>query len=173
MTRRGGRRARGTLALLAGLGLVVAAASPGSAAADPEPYSSGPYAERLCPEDGVAGTLCVAHREARASLQGMSHRADAAADGRPCEQQGGLWVCFAATSLLAQRGGTTYGDTFVTPRPAQVLDVTLVAHELEHVRQWRLFGPGFSALYLREGADACSNYFEEQAGLADGGYACP
>lgn len=173
MTRAGWFRARGTLALLAAACLTLAGAVPADAATDPEPYSSGPYAQRLCPQAGVAATLCVVHREARAALQGASHRADAVADATPCEQQSGLWVCFEATSLLAQRGGTTYGDTFVTPRPHEVLDAALVTHELEHVRQWRLFGPGFSILYLREGSDACGNYFEVQAGLADGGYACP
>ena len=40
-------------------------------------------------------------------------------------------------------------------------------------RQWRLFGPDFSLLYLREGVDACGNYFEQQAGLESGGYDCP
>lgn len=135
-------------------------------------YETGPYAGGLCPAEGVGSVLCTTHREVRAALQGAEHRADAVEDGGICEQQGDLWVCFGSTSVLAQRGGTTYGDTFLTARDPQVLDDALVAHELEHVRQWRLFGPSFTVLYLREGSDPCENYFEEEAGLLSGGYEC-
>ncbi|WP_348619478.1 hypothetical protein [Sanguibacter sp. 26GB23] len=145
----------------------VVALAPGAA-----PYDSGPYAGGLCPTEGVGSSLCTTHRQVRAAVQGAEHRADALADGGTCEQQSGLWVCFGVTSVLAQRGGTTYGDTFLTARDRQVLDDELVAHELEHVRQWRLFGPSFTVLYLREGSDPCENYFEVQAGLALGGYEC-
>ena len=171
-------RPRRAAATLVALLVLAAGTSPaaGATAAEPhttEPYTAGPFAGRLCSDEGVAGPLCSAHRETRAALQGIEHRADARADGATCEEQGGLWVCFGVESVLAQRGGTTYGDTFVTSRDPEVLDPGLVAHELEHVRQWRLFGPSFTVLYLREGADPCSNYFEQQADLDAGGYACP
>lgn len=166
------RRARLAATGVAVLLALVAGAGPAAGAADPAPYDAGPFAARLCPDEGVGAPLCSAHRETRAALQGMDRRASARADGASCEEQGGLWVCFGVDSLLAQRGGTTYGDTFVTGRAPEVLDPGLVAHELEHARQWRLFGPSFAVLYLREGSDACSNYFEEQAGLDAGGYGC-
>lgn len=150
----------------------VVALAPGPAPYDTAPYDTGPYSGSLCPAEGVGAVLCTTHREVRAALQGAEHRAAALEDGGTCEQQGDLWVCSGSTSVLAQRGGTTYGDTFLTARDPQVLDDELVAHELEHVRQWRLFGPSFTVLYLREGSDPCENYFEEEAGLLSGGYEC-
>ena len=187
-------RARGTvrtprvvaaLGALGALGLlaVVPAAAPAAAsvtasmAASPATsgapdYTQGPYAQRLC-GGGSGDFVCVAARAVAAMTQGADRRAAAAADGATCEVQSGLWVCFGVESVLAQRGGTTYGDTFLTSRGAQPLSPALLAHESEHVRQWQLFGPDFALMYLLEGADACTNYFETTAGLDDGGYTCP
>lgn len=131
-------------------------------------YSTGPFADRLCGADPV----CAVVRVITAAVQGARLRADAAAQGATCEVQSGLWVCFGVESVLAQRGGTTYGDTFLTRRPQATLDAGLLAHEREHVRQWRLFGSDFSLMYLLEGADPCTNYFEVAAGLDTGGYTC-
>jgi len=139
----------------------------------PVDYTSGPYADRLCPTTPAAGVACGVGRTVLAAEQGAAQRERAVAAGSTCEVQSGLWVCFDVRSLLVQRGGTTYGDTFLTPDARRDLDPALLAHEAEHVRQWRLFGPDFSLLYLREGVDACGNYFEQQAGLESGGYACP
>ena len=143
--------------------------APDAAAPD---YAAGPFSRSLC-GGGSGDLVCVTARAVTAMVQGAGHRADAVAQGRACEVQSGLWVCFDIESLLAQRGGTTYGDTFLTPRGAEVLDADLLAHESEHVRQWQLFGPDFALLYLLEGTDPCTNYFEIAAGLDAGGYACP
>lgn len=139
----------------------------------PVDYASGPYADRLCPTTPAAGVPCGLGRTVLAAAQGAGHRDRAVAAGATCEVQSGLWVCFEVRSLLVQRGGTTYGDTFLTPDARRDLGPALLAHEAEHVRQWRLFGPDLSLLYLREGVDACANYFEQQAGLGSGGYDCP
>lgn len=138
----------------------------------PADYTTGPYADRLCPTTPAASVTCSTGRTVLAVVQGAGHRERAVEAGATCEVQGGLWVCFEVRSLLVQRGGTTYGDTFLTPDARRELDPGLLEHEAEHVRQWRLFGPDFSVLYLREGVEVCGNYFEEQAGLAAGGYSC-
>lgn len=160
------------LALLGALGTAPGAATDATPPAAEPDYASGPFASRLC-GGGSGDFVCTATRAVAAMVQGSELRADAVADGETCEIQSGLWVCFGIDSVLAQRGGTTYGDTFLTPREAQPLDPDLLAHESEHVRQWRLFGPDFALMYLLEGTDACTNYFEVAAGLGSGGYTCP
>lgn len=135
-------------------------------------YTSGPYGDRLCPTSPTAGLSCGLGRSVLTTVQGVGHRDRAVAAGAVCERQDGLWVCFDVRSLLVQRGGTTYGDTFLSPDGPRTLGADLVAHESEHVRQWRLFGPDFSIMYLAEGVDPCDNYFEAQAGLVAGGYSC-
>lgn len=162
------------LALLPLLGVI--GATSGSANDAPPPgvepdYASGPFADRLC-GGGSGDFVCVATRAVAAMVQGSELRADVLTGGETCEVQSGLWVCFGIDSVLAQRRGTTYGDTFLTPRDAQPLDPGLLAHESEHVRQWRLFGPDFALMYLLAGMDACTNYFEVAAGLDEGGYTC-
>ena len=160
------------VALGAGLAPSASPASPASPAASGAPdYASGPYASRLC-GGGSGDLVCVATRTVAAMTQGAEQRTRAQAGGASCELQSGLWVCFGSDSVLAQRGGTTYGDTFLTARDAEPLGPDLLAHEIEHVRQWRLFGPDFALMYLLEGADPCTNYFEVAAGLGAGGYRC-
>lgn len=175
MTRIPGVRGAGTVTvLLALLGALGAASGSANDASPPtvEPdYASGPFADRLC-GGGSGDVVCVATRTVAAMVQGSELRADVVADGATCEIQSGLWVCFGINSILAQRGGTTYGDTFLTSREAQPLDPGLLAHESEHVRQWRLFGPDFALMYLLAGTDACTNYFEVTADLDGGGYTC-
>ena len=156
-----------TSAVTAG-GVATTASQAGGVGPD---YATGPYASRLC-GGGSGDLVCVATRAVAAMVQGSQQRDGAVAQGGSCEVQSGLWVCFGVESVLAQRGGTTYGDTFLTSRPRETLDADLVAHELEHVRQWRLFGPDFALMYLLAGADACSNDFEIAAGLDAGGYIC-
>lgn len=174
------RTAGAAISLLVALVLALGTATGAGADVTPDPspspvahdYASGPFASRLC-GGGSGDLVCVAARTVTAMAQGAERRADAVARGASCEVQSGQWVCFAVDSVLAQRGGTTYGDTFLTSRSAQQLDPALLAHEGEHVRQWRLFGPDFALMYLLEGADPCTNYFEVAAGLDGGGYTCP
>ena len=165
-------------AVLVVLGMVVtlgtgtetgAADAPATTAPD---YQNGSFARRLC-GGGSGDLVCVAARTVAALTQGAERRVDAVEQGATCEVQSGLWVCFGVRSVLAQRGGTTYGDTFLTPRSAETLDPALLAHESEHVRQWQLFGPDFALMYLIEGTDPCTNDFEVAAGLDAGGYSCP
>lgn len=86
-------------------------------------------------------------------------------------------VCFSDASGWAQRGGTTYGNTFLTSATFEQFMARedkgqVLEHEYRHYYQWRLLGPYFPAAYLMQGTDACSNVFERAAGLGDGGYVC-
>ena len=166
------RAAGAALAVVAMVVALGAGLAPGAPPGAPAPdYASGPFASRLC-GGGSGDLVCVATRTVAAMTQGAEQRTRAQAGGASCELQSGLWVCFGSDSVLAQRGGTTYGDTFLTSRDAELLGPGLLAHESEHVRQWRLFGPDFALMYLLEGADPCTNYFEVAAGLEAGGYTC-
>lgn len=81
-----------------------------------------------------------------------------------------LRVCAGAGRGVCARGGTTYGEVFVTRRPLARVDAATVRHELVHVRQWRRLGLLLPVLYALSGADPLRNRFEQQAGLRDGGY---
>ncbi len=81
-----------------------------------------------------------------------------------------LRVCASAGRGVCARGGTTYGEVFVTRRPLARVGPALVRHELVHVRQWRRLGLLLPLLYALSGADPLRNRFEQQAGLRDGGY---
>ncbi len=88
----------------------------------------------------------------------------------PAPGGGTLRVCAGAGRGACARGGTTYGEVFVTRRPLARVDPATVRHELVHVRQWRRFGLLLPLLYALSGADPLRNRFEQQAGLRDGGY---
>jgi hypothetical protein len=80
-------------------------------------------------------------------------------------------------SVWAQRGGTTYGNVFLTPRTLDELraDPTtpdLLTHEYAHFVQWQLLGARFPGEYANAGVDACTNIFEIAAGLGNGNYQC-
>jgi len=100
-------------------------------------------------------------------------------DGATCERravpEGVLWVCAGARGRSFARGGTTYGDTYVTGSSPAATAPERLRHELVHVAQWRRWGPVFPLLYalaeLRAGGDPRRNRFEAAAGLRDGGYA--
>lgn len=94
------------------------------------------------------------------------------------------------TDLFSSKGGTTWGEIFVTQGsnddPQQRLrdivtdgelngvDLTqLLGHERIHSEQWAAYGYArFIYEYLREGSDGCHNRFEEEAGWEAGGYSC-
>ena len=86
----------------------------------------------------------------------------------------GLVGCTGATGGFG-RGGTTYGNTFVTSIPAVELATQdrLRAHGLKHSDQWAMGGPLFALEYLSMESryPGASNPFEVWAGLGDGGYA--
>lgn len=84
-----------------------------------------------------------------------------------------LRVCAGGGRLApCARGGTTWGEVFVTREPLERLRPAVVRHELVHVQQWRRWGALFPLLYLlsEAGGGPLRNRFEQQAGLRDGGY---
>ena len=106
---------------------------------------------------------------------GRFARSVARRDGATCTRtDAGLWVCAGARRCFA-RGGTTYGDTYVTGSSPATTTPERLRHELAHVAQWRRWGLVFPLLYavaeLRAGGDPRRNRFEAEAGLRDGGYA--
>ena len=105
---------------------------------------------------------------------GRSARFVARRDGATCERRevpgGALWVCTGARGRSFARGGTTYGDTYVTGSSPATVTPERIRHELVHREQWRRWGLVFPLLYLLAGADPSTNRFEVAAGLRDGGY---
>jgi len=95
--------------------------------------------------------------------------------------------------MQSRSGGTTYGDFFLTnidnsSDPAQTLKDLITAgkrsdgldldrllhHEERHSQQWATYGAGFAITYIgdlvKTGFDGTKNQWEQDAGLADGGY---
>jgi len=68
------------------------------------------------------------------------------------------------------RGGTTYGNTYITP-DRHSSNVRL-GHEYVHSKQWARYGASFPWRYIAAGRNPCRNRFEREAGLAAGGYSC-
>lgn len=96
-------------------------------------------------------------------------------DGRASDERTGdgepvLRVCAGSGRWTSARGGTTWGEVFVTRRPLARVDAATVRHELVHVGQWRRWGLLLPMLYALSGPDPLRNRFEQQAGLRDGGY---
>ena len=93
---------------------------------------------------------------------------------------GGLIVCSRANNNLGAGGGTTIGDVFVTSDSPDEIDKNLLRHELRHSDQWAGWGIAYPVAYGvastfsqgTTGTYACGNYFEIDAGLADGRYEC-
>ena len=114
----------------------------------------------------------VLHAANRATSAGVGLLAAAVArwDGATCSQVQGLRVCAGARGRSFARGGTTYGDTYVTGSSPATVTPERIRHELVHRKQWRRWGLVFPLLYLLAGADPSTNRFEVAAGLRDGGY---
>jgi len=79
----------------------------------------------------------------------------------------GLHVIHRLPRWAFGRGGTTIGAVYLTRDGTadRVLE-----HEAVHRLQWRHYGMSMPILYLAAGADATTNRFEVEAGLAKGGY---
>ncbi|ADD40023.1 hypothetical protein [Stackebrandtia nassauensis] len=61
----------------------------------------------------------------------------------------GLRVCRSGRLRLYGKGGTQYGDVFVTGRSRGPLSDGLIAHEKHHRdAQWRRYGLVFGVMYL-------------------------
>ena len=105
-----------------------------------------------------------------------------------------IFVCAGGDMPWAQRGGTTFGNTFISRvkdsdgEPVGLEELMgpkytdLREHEGQHAQQGRVLGPLFPVLYfLNEGLDmvvnpdaerGCNNLFERDAGLEKGNYPC-
>jgi RHS repeat-associated protein len=68
------------------------------------------------------------------------------------------------------RGGTTYGNTYITPD--RHTSAARLGHEYVHSKQWARYGSSFPFRYFAAGRNPCTNRFEREAGLAAGGYSC-
>lgn len=90
--------------------------------------------------------------------------------GSCVDDKADLTICTHGWLPLSARAGTTGGDTFMTKDDWSAIAPDMIRHERKHVKQWEKHGVNFIPRYLWEGADACGNKFEEQAGYADGNY---
>ncbi|MGY4644221.1 PA14 domain-containing protein [Cellulomonas sp. URHB0016] len=97
----------------------------------------------------------------------------ARASGAKCNwnKQEWMYACTGA-KRFGVKGGTTYGSTFVSSKLSKDLDVRVMAHEGKHSNQWALLGsPGMAFGYLNAYASQGEcNFYERQAGFADGHY---
>jgi|GEM_PF-3722931 len=144
--------------------------------------------------------ICTSQRALFAVAQGNAMRVGAQERGATCEQMSvgnqpnlanraplsdktlesptsSIWICFSDVSKWAQRGGTTYGNTFLTPSSraefvARAQATQILQHEYRHFLQWMALGRQFPTAYLAAGTDPCTNVLEQSAGLDAGDYVC-
>ncbi|WP_229870828.1 RHS repeat domain-containing protein [Streptomyces phaeofaciens] len=91
-----------------------------------------------------------------------------------CSKHQGLTMCKTSSSWLFGRGGTTIGSTYVTGYDPEFSTKERLKHERVHMKQWDDLGLRMAWDYFQEGTDACTNSFEIDADLGDGGYLpCP
>jgi hypothetical protein len=116
--------------------------------------------------------------------------------GNPYRDWFGNPISFNLNGLLSQRGGTMYGNLFLTNDDAyglQSFDDRTLHHEQVHSQQWSQWGWDFARRYIQDYVDSagnanynhwlygptqgvqvpaqCYQQFERAAGLQDGGYA--
>lgn len=104
-----------------------------------------------------------------------------ATDGH-CAVVDGLTTCTTGWLRLYGRGGTTYGDTFVSAQDVRTVAArpSLIAHEKYHRdEQWRRHGLGFSVRYVGAEiidrwvmAKRCNRYETPAETAGHTGYAC-
>jgi RHS repeat-associated protein len=112
------------------------------------------------------------HARQTSRVVGGAAWAAAKADGATCRNVSGLRTCYGARGWSYARGGTTFGDTYVTGPNRRARASDRIRHEKVHRAQWRTYGWAFPVLYGRAGRNACRNKYEKQAGLRGGGYRC-
>lgn len=83
------------------------------------------------------------------------------------ENDGELVICTGLPGYAYPRGGICVGRVFLTGTPPSP---HVIAHEKRHVAQWLRYGALLPVLYAASGREALTNWFEVQAGLADGNY---
>ena len=83
------------------------------------------------------------------------------AAGRSCNTAlGSLIVCYVERGIdlgfahlpISFRGGTTYGNVFITKREGDLSNMALLGHELIHTYQWAAAERAYPALYGLESA---------------------
>lgn len=80
---------------------------------------------------------------------------------------GELAICVGLPIWAYPRGGICIGRAFLTGSPPSP---QIIAHERRHVAQWLRYGALMPILYAASGSSALTNWFEVDAGLADGNY---
>ena len=98
--------------------------------------------------------------------------------GGSCRMDGDLFITCTGANWGYARGGTTYGNVFITGDSPEYLakHPGIVKHEKRHAPQWAATGPvlfpiAYGAAELI-GGGPCGNVFERDAGLEEGGYKC-
>ncbi|MGW4894124.1 ricin-type beta-trefoil lectin domain protein [Kitasatospora sp. NPDC004240] len=106
-----------------------------------------------------------------ASLVGVNYlmRKTAPWLGYRCSGTRYIAVCSGGWGLHS-RGGTTIGSTFFTGNDPSMRTDDVLEHERVHAFQWMRFGILFPFKYFSAGVDACTNIYEQQAGLGKGNY---
>jgi hypothetical protein len=87
-------------------------------------------------------------------------------------QKHAFWVCTVSpTSGLFEKGGTTFGNAFVTADDPSEISRQLIGHEMVHATQWARYGVDMVFFYPSKYAlmGEC-NILEEEAGFRRGGY---
>lgn len=93
------------------------------------------------------------------------------ADCRVWSDEKPLMVCSSSPVFLHARGGTQFGDTFVTSADRTNLTNELISHEQIHKKQQQQYGVLFIPLYFSQNIfNPCGNSFEEEAGYYNGYY---
>jgi RHS repeat-associated protein len=90
--------------------------------------------------------------------------------GGSCGMRYNLQIVCGGARYGYGRGGTTYGNTYITPD--RWTSRSRLRHEYVHSRQWARYGISFGFRYFAAGLNPCRNRFEREAGLAAGGYSC-
>ena len=127
----------------------------------------------------VAGAVVNVHRFVRNAPETALAVTWALRHGGSCQIDGNLFIaCTGMSDGFGSRGGMTVGNVFLTGDSRQDLaqNPALVRHENRHATQWATLGPlrfliayGISEVV---GRGPCGNVFEQDAGLAAGGYQC-
>lgn len=113
--------------------------------------------------------MAIRHRVQAAEI-GLEAALYVLATGGSCKSISGLRVCSGGWGHNYGRGGTTWGTTYVARVGAQYITPERIRHEKIHVEQWNKYGENFGVMYLLAGSNPCTNKYEIQAGLKDGGY---
>lgn len=115
----------------------------------------------LIPELGFAVTLeanMSGFNELQSKWLGAMMERIVRSTGGNCETVNKLRVCRSGKISLYARGGTQWGDLFITGKAPESLESGLITHETYHRdAQWRRYGWWFAVMYL--GAEVTDVWF--------------